>query len=106
MWKTLVGKFQPLPASSYADQNERDLERSWDERDTTGLTGVPDNATSPAELGQLRSAFFACMEAEDDKVRQRAQGNISVNYNYNSSSNSNNNDSNRQQQQQQQQQQQ
>lgn len=52
MWKTLVGKFQPLPASSYADQNERDLERSWDERDTTGLTGVPDNATSPAELAQ------------------------------------------------------
>ncbi|KAG0075751.1 hypothetical protein BGZ90_009531, partial [Linnemannia elongata] len=69
MWKTLVGKFQPLPASSYADQNERDLERSWDERDTTGLTGVPDNATSPAELAQLRSAFFACMEAEDDKKR-------------------------------------
>ncbi|KAF9097031.1 hypothetical protein BGX23_009949 [Mortierella sp. AD031] len=69
MWKTLVGKFQPLPASSYGDgQNERDLERSWDERDTTGLTGVPENATSSAELAQLRTAFFSCMEAEDDQV--------------------------------------
>jgi hypothetical protein len=58
MWKTLVGKFQPLPASSYAEQNERDLERSWDERDTTGLTGVPENATSPAELAQYVFSFF------------------------------------------------
>ncbi|KAI1299170.1 hypothetical protein EDD11_006490 [Mortierella claussenii] len=72
MWKTLVGKFQPLPASSYHDaQNERDLERSWDERDTTGVAGMPENATSQAELAQLRAAFFACMEAEQDQQRNR-----------------------------------
>ena len=53
MWKTLVGKFQPLPASSYNDSNnERDLERTWDERDTTGLAGIPENATSQEELQQ------------------------------------------------------
>ncbi|KAG0276853.1 hypothetical protein BGZ95_006955 [Linnemannia exigua] len=66
MWKTLVGKFQPLPASSYADQNERDLERSWDERDTTGLTGVPENATSPTELAHIHDvkAFTAMASAQ------------------------------------------
>ncbi|KAF9180715.1 hypothetical protein BGZ50_006032 [Haplosporangium sp. Z 11] len=70
MWKTLVGKFQPLPASAYNDsQSERDLERSWDERDTTGMPGIPENATSQAELTQLREAFFACMEAEQDQKR-------------------------------------
>ncbi|KAF9176558.1 hypothetical protein BGZ49_006159, partial [Haplosporangium sp. Z 27] len=53
MWKTLVGKFQPLPVSSYNDpQNERDLEKCWDERDTTGVAGMPENATSQAELIQ------------------------------------------------------
>jgi hypothetical protein len=54
MWKTLVGKFQPLPASSYLDsQTERDLENSWDERDSTGVAGaVPENATSHAQLAQ------------------------------------------------------
>ncbi|KAF9901263.1 hypothetical protein EC991_006368 [Linnemannia zychae] len=66
MWKTLVGKFQPLPASSYADQNERDLERSWDERDTTGLTSVPENATSPTELAHIHDvkAFTAMASAQ------------------------------------------
>ncbi|KAF8937566.1 hypothetical protein BGZ58_002479 [Dissophora ornata] len=54
MWKTLVGKFQPLPATSYNDsQNERDLEKSWDERDTTGVAGMPENATSQAELAHI-----------------------------------------------------
>ncbi|KAG0198495.1 hypothetical protein BGX28_008049 [Mortierella sp. GBA30] len=69
MWKTLVGKFQPLPASSYNDtQNERDLERTWDERDTTGLAAIPENATSQADLRQLRDAFYGCMETEDGQV--------------------------------------
>ncbi|KAF9117002.1 hypothetical protein BGX27_007056 [Mortierella sp. AM989] len=53
MWKTLVGKFQPLPVSSYNDsQIERDLEMCWDERDTTGVAGMPENATSQTELTQ------------------------------------------------------
>ncbi|KAG0046041.1 hypothetical protein BGZ83_008753 [Gryganskiella cystojenkinii] len=73
MWKTLVGKFQPLPASSYSDsQTERDLENSWDERDTAGVAGaVPENATSHAQLAQLRAAFFACMESDQEQQRNR-----------------------------------
>ncbi|KAF9321110.1 hypothetical protein BG003_003607 [Podila horticola] len=59
MWKTLVGKFQPLPASSSDSHNERDLEKSWDERDTTGVSGMPENATTQAELSQyLRDRQF------------------------------------------------
>ncbi|KAG0040780.1 hypothetical protein BGZ82_009762 [Podila clonocystis] len=101
MWKTLVGKFQPLPASSSDSHNERDLEKSWDERDTTGVSGMPENATTQAELSQyvmllntnehgreyartttnglisnrgndeLRAAFFACMEADQEELRDR-----------------------------------
>lgn len=47
-----MGKFQPLPASSSDSHNERDLEKSWDERDTTGVSGMPENATTQAELSQ------------------------------------------------------
>jgi len=51
MWKTLVGKFQPLPAAPYTDpQNEQDLESFW--RDTTGGTVISENAASQAELTQ------------------------------------------------------
>ncbi|KAF9158477.1 hypothetical protein BGX21_000971, partial [Mortierella sp. AD011] len=50
MWKHLVGKFQPLPASSYNDSHAEDLEKFWDERDTTGVAGMPENVTSQAEL--------------------------------------------------------
>jgi hypothetical protein len=53
MWKTLVGKFQPPPVSLYSDpQIDQELESSWDERDTTGATGMPENAASQAELTQ------------------------------------------------------
>ncbi|KAG0346054.1 hypothetical protein BG004_002567, partial [Podila humilis] len=51
--------------------SERDLERSWDERDTTGVSGMPENATTQAELSQLRAAFFACMEADQEELRDR-----------------------------------
>ncbi|KAG0246653.1 hypothetical protein BGX31_011191 [Mortierella sp. GBA43] len=74
MWKTLVGKFQPPPVSLYSDpQIDQDLESSWDERDTTGATGMPENAASQAELTQLRSVFFACMEADEDQRNRQFQ---------------------------------
>ena len=67
MWKTLVGKFQPLPASSYPDsQTERDLENSWDERDTAGVPGtVPENATSHAQLAQYVFFLMAILSRLD-----------------------------------------
>ncbi|KAG0255863.1 hypothetical protein DFQ27_006020 [Actinomortierella ambigua] len=70
MWKTLVGKFQPLPSSSPTD-GQHDLEYNWDERDTTGGTTVSDNGALQEERALLRATFFRCMEADNEEERAR-----------------------------------
>ncbi|KAF9963028.1 WD repeat and FYVE domain-containing protein 3, partial [Modicella reniformis] len=65
MWRTFVGKFQPLPVPTHHEpQNEQDLESSWDERDTTGIAGMSENATSQVELTKIRDMRKAYIQSK------------------------------------------